>query len=102
MDSKGGVKKILDAYPSLERINPLKEDILAMIEKSILGSIDNAIDIAKDYINHQAAEKVIKFKPKAFQTFKKYFFDYSEATDSKEGYQTIVHGDAWQNNAMFR
>ena len=73
-----------------------------MIEKSILGSIDNAIDIAKDYINHQAAEKVSKFKPKAFQVFKKYFFDYSEATDSKEGYQTIVHGDAWQNNAMFR
>ena len=97
------MKKILDAYPSLERINLLKEDILAVMhEKIILGNIDNAIDIAKDYINHQAAEKVIKFKPKAFQIFKKKFFDYSEATDSKEGYQTIVHGDAWQNNAMFR
>ena len=35
---EGGVKKILDAYPSLERINLLKEDILAVMhEKIILG-----------------------------------------------------------------
>ena len=73
----------------MERINLLKEDILAVMhEKIILGNIDNAIYIAKDYINHQAAEKVSKFKQKSLQIFKKHFFDYSKATDSKEGYQT--------------
>ena len=85
----------------MERINPLKEDILAMIEKSILGSIDNAKDIAKHYINQEAADKLNKFKPKAFEIFKKYFFDDNHLSHNK-GYETIVHGDCWQNNAMFR
>ena len=100
IQQEGGVQKILSTYPSLIRINPLKKDILNIIEKSIHGSIDNAIDIAKDYMDHETSEKLINFKPKSFQIFKKYFF---ESCKNAEGeYQTITHGDAWQNNAMFR
>ena len=61
IQQEGGVQKLLSTYPSLIINYPIDEDILAMIEKSIHGSIDNAIDIAKDYMDHETSEKLIDF-----------------------------------------
>ena len=75
IQQEGGVQKLLSTYPSLIINYPIDEDILTMIEKSIHGSIDNAIDIAKEYMDHQASKKLNEFKPKSFQIYKKYFFE---------------------------
>ena len=95
----GGMEIFLEKYPCLRKNNPPNKDVLTVFKQSFLGSMDNAVDIAKDYINAEVSEKMKKIT-NAFEIFMKYFFD--PYVNKNDGYQTIIHGDGWQNNAMFR
>ena len=51
---------------------------------------------ARDFIGQEAFEKMTNFKNRIMSCFLKGFFEPFGR------FQTIIHGDAWTNNAMFK
>ena len=67
-----------------------------MFKSRLIGIIENFALTARDYIGQEAFEKMENFKHRAMSCFTKGF---------KEPYgdfQTIIHGDPWINNAIFK
>ena len=70
--------------------------IMEMFKPSIESMLETASLIAKEYISDEMAEKVLKLKPHVFYHF---MAGWQEPFGN---FTTIIHGDSWANNAMFK
>lgn len=94
--SVGGIEAFLKNYPSLRQVNPMAPEFTTDWRSNMEGGLETTAKIAKEYINEEVSIKVANWKDKIWQTFYDGFF--TPCGD----YQTIIHGDAWQNNVMFK
>ena len=67
-----------------------------IFKKSLEATIEEGIELTKGQINENSTIKLEKFKSIAWETVDNSYYE------SIGDYQTLNHGDAWQNNAMFR
>ena len=69
----------------------------AMIfKKSLEDTIEEGIKMTKGQINENATINMEKYKSIAWETVDNSYYE------SIGDYQTLSHGDAWENNAMFK
>ena len=66
----------------------------AFFKKSLEDTIEEGIEMTKGQINENAKINLEKYKTIAWDIVDNY--------ESIGDYQTLNHGDAWENNAMFR
>ena len=66
----------------------------SIFKKSLEDTIEEGIEMTKGQINENAKINLEKYKSIAWDTVDNY--------ESIGDYQTLCHGDAWENNAMFR
>ena len=67
-----------------------------IFKKSLEATIEEGIELTKGQMNENSTNKLGKFKSIAWETVDNSYYE------SIGDYQTLNHGDAWQNNAMFR
>ena len=67
-----------------------------MFKKSLEDTIKEGIEVTKGQINENATTNLEKYKSIAWETVDNSYYE------SIGDYQTLIHGDAWENNAMFR
>ena len=90
----GGRKSFLAEYPDLKHIPRIPNEMAAFFKKSLEDTIEEGIEMTKGQINENAKINLEKYKSIAWDIVDNY--------ESIGDYQTLNHGDAWENNAMFR
>ena len=96
IEQAGGRTVFLENYPDLKYIPRMPEETALIFKNSLEAIVDDAVKIANKVISKNAATNLNQFKPIAWETVDNSYYD------SIGEYQTLVHGDSWQNNAMFR
>ena len=96
VQESGGKEEFLQKYPSLTNNLPLNGDFETMFKNEFIKHCENYALTAKDFIDERSSENVLKFRDRIWSCFAKGFYQpYGD-------FQTIIHGDSWINNAMFR
>ena len=72
----------------------MPNEMADIFKKSLEDTIEEGIEMTKGQINENAKMNLEKYKSIAWDTVDNY--------ESIGDYQTLCHGDAWENNAMFR
>ena len=67
-----------------------------IFKKSLEETIEEGIVMTKGQINENSKLNLEKYKSIAWETVDNSYYE------SIGDYQTLNHGDAWENNAMFR
>ena len=93
----GGRKAFLNAYPEFNfKVSEMPHDSAIIFRRALESTVQDGIDITKNDINENATVNLINYKPIAWKTVDKSYHT------SIGDFQTLIHGDSWQNNAMFR
>ena len=74
----------------------MPHDSAIIFKESLEATIQDGIDITKNQINETATANLINYKSIAWETLDKSYYN------SIGDFQILIHGDSWQNNAMFR
>ena len=89
----GGMQGYLDEHQDLVYIKEFDPEEDVMMIKDCVATLEA---LACELIDGKTADKIKKFEPHAFEKWHEaYIKPYGE-------FQTIIHGDAWINNAMFK
>jgi len=97
VEQTGGCKSFLDTYPDLKHIPTMPDEVQwEIFKKSLEATIEEGIELTKGQMNENSIIKLAKFKSIAWETVDNSYYE------TIGDYQTLNHGDAWQNNAMFR
>ena len=96
IQESGGQDAFLQKYPTLANNLPLNKEFETMFKKEFNNNCENFALTARDFIDDKTSEKILKFKKKIWSCFEKGFHQpYGD-------FHSIIHGDSWVNNAMFR
>ncbi len=93
----GGMEGFFDDNECLKGVKPMDgSQVDAYLRAQCEGTLSTVIDICRNLNESEIADKIEKFKPYAFGKVK-------EAGKDVVGYfKTIIHGDYWVNNCMFK
>ena len=72
----------------------MPNETVLILKKALEDTIEEGIEMTKGQINENAKINLEKYKSIAWDIVDNY--------ESIGDYQTLNHGDAWENNAMFR
>ncbi len=96
MQHPGGKEKFCKDYEGLAGIKPFDENTEKMMRGNIEQTLTTIEAVVRDLVNDATADKIGRFKPLAY---KKWVDAFSNPWGD---FGTIIHGDSWFNNAMFR
>ena len=92
----GGKAGFLNEHEGLKGVKQFDEATEAMMRRSADQTLDTIEAIVRDFMGNQTADKIAKFRPHAYKK-------WADGLCKPWGdFRTIVHGDSWFNNAMFR
>ncbi len=96
MKHPGGKEGFLEDYPGLSGVNPFDENMEHMMRSSIEQTLTSIEAIVRELVDDKTADKIAKFRPHAYGNWVDAF------TLPWGDFATIIHGDSWFNNVMFR
>ena len=67
-----------------------------ILKKALEDTIEEGIEMKKGQINEKVKRNLENYKCNAWEMVENSYYE------SIGDYQTLIHGDAWENNAMFR
>jgi hypothetical protein len=74
----------------------MPNETAVLFKKSLEETIEEGLEMTKGQINENAKINLEIYKSIAWETVDNSYYE------SIGDYQTLNHGDAWENNAMFR
>ncbi len=92
----GGKDNFLAEHPTMKEMKSLGPEMEKSFKDGIDVMVEAVSDMCKTYVSEDLAKKVMQVKPYAFHNF-------NDAWLKTYGnFTTIIHGDSWANNAMFK
>jgi 5-methylthioribose kinase len=92
---EGDKATFLEKYPTLWGLNEMNPAIKGMFKESQQAVTDTIAKIAKEYFGQDVHDRMVAWKLNSFDIW------YNTFLKPVGKFTTIVHGDAWANNAMF-
>ncbi len=92
----GGLDEFLEKQTDLALMKPFTEQIRQMFTDTMKDIATNMDILAREHMDADIAERFSKFAPGMIDIFLQGFC-------KRVGiFQTLIHGDSWMNNAMFK
>ena len=92
----GGKDAFLADHKILKGLKPFDATTKKAWRQAVTQVLEGASWIAKEYLGQEIADKVMGMIPYSFNAF------MDARLNPYGNFQTIIHGDSWANNAMFK